>query len=97
MLRLFLPYATTLALRRYELHPLQTAKLDASPGEFNLNPPAQFARYIILTGGSGSHLQPHGCSVRGQRLDSKDAGAIQQHRGPRRIGPKFGCHVLQRV
>ena len=69
-LSLFAPYATSFPLRSYDLHPLQTAKLDASPGEFNLNPPAQFARYIILTGRSSSHLQPHDCSVRGQGLDS---------------------------
>jgi hypothetical protein len=64
MLSLFATYATSFALRSYELHPLQTAQLDASPGEFNLNPPAKLSRYIILTGGSSSYLQPHNCSVR---------------------------------
>ena len=55
-LRLFLSYAPGLPLRSYELHPLQTAKLDASRAEFNLNPPAQFACYILLPRRRGSHL-----------------------------------------
>ena len=39
-LALFAGYATNVALCGHELHALQTAELNASPGELDLNPPA---------------------------------------------------------